>query len=205
MGERCDLSLELVPRGCTLLFDPEEDNASATLKALVDSSAVYSGGIRINDIPQEEYFQSHTIMQTFGYVFDEGIMLSNLSLRENLLLPYKIRFAEYNLQEFDAGLARYLELFRMKVDTSLRPAFVKPAILKLLCLIRSLMLEPEVLLIDNPFYLLNRKEREHLLPILSEIRRHTPMIIASTDPEFQAPFADKILIFNPETNIFCES
>jgi energy-coupling factor transporter ATP-binding protein EcfA2 len=95
-----------------------------------------------------------------------------------------------------------LELFGMDLDLGQRPAFVKPSIIKQLCFIRSLILEPKVLLIDNPFYLMNRFERENLLQVMRKLKSQIPMLIASTDPEFFTPFADQMLVYDPDKHLF---
>lgn len=201
----CNLCCEMEINGCTLLYDPSETNAAGMLKALVDSSTIATGGIYLDDIAHATYYETHAITETFAYIFDAGIMLSNLSIRENLLLPYRIRFQEGKLEDFDTHLNEYKELFELDFDENERPAFIKPAILKQICYIRSLLLSPKVLLIDNPYYLLNRFERHNLLRVLKILKTRIPMIIASTDTDFQPPFADTLLVWKENTQKFEKS
>lgn len=202
LGDACNLSLELDLKGSTLLYDPSEVNSAAILKSLVDPDAITRGGIYLDDTPLGLYYEEHLIPETFGYVFDAAIMLSNLSIRENLYLPYKIRFQNHDSVLFEQSLRTYMELFELELDLEQRPAFVRPAIIKQMCFIRSLILNPKVLLIDNPFYLLNRFERDNLCKVLGKLKPQIPMLIASTDQEFFTPFADQMMIFDPDKHIF---
>jgi ABC-type ATPase involved in cell division len=95
LGDACNLNLNLETKGATLLYDTSEISSAAVLKSLVDPEAISEGGIFLDDLPLETYYEKHLIPETFGYVFDAAIMLSNLSIRENLYLPFKIRYQNH--------------------------------------------------------------------------------------------------------------
>ncbi len=198
----CDLGAEFTAEGTTLLYDDTEYRAAAILKCLVDPDVITAGGVFLEGLPLSDFYVKNLIPETFGYIFDDAIMLSNLSIQENLYLPYKIRFQEHKMGVFKDRIAEYLQLFDLDVDLGLRPAYLKPAVIKQLCFVRSLLLQPKVLLIDNPFYLLNRFERKNLMRVLTNLKTKIPMIIASTDEEFFPPFADNLLVFDPITQKF---
>ena len=56
----------------------------------------------------------------------------------------------------------------MDVGWELRPAYLSPAQRKFICFIRSLLLKPKIMLIDDPYYLLNKEERRLLLGFLQK-------------------------------------
>ena len=201
----CELSVDFEVEETVVLIDHDEYRAGTLLKKLVDIDAEMDGTIFIDGIAKAEYFAQHPIASVFGYVFDEGIMLSNLSIRENLMLPYRLRWGSDKLEDFDVQVHEWLQVFEMEMDLELRPAFVKPSLLKMMCFIRSLLLQPQVLLIDNPYYLLNQAERTKILQIIRSLKPRMKMIIASTDLDFADDFAPTVLNFENNNRIVVKS
>jgi phospholipid/cholesterol/gamma-HCH transport system ATP-binding protein len=190
----CRLSVDFKIEGALVLFDKDEDRASAILKCLVDEDFIVEGGIFINNLSITEFYEVNNITEVFGYIFNEGIMLSNLSVKENFLLPYKLRWKNADMSDFELKIKKWLDFFQLSQDLNQRPAFIKPAILKQLCFIRTLLLEPKILLIDNPYYLLNQFQRQKLFHILIHLKNTYPMLIASTDKDFTKSFADTVIL-----------
>ncbi|MDD4310631.1 MAG: hypothetical protein PHO32_09645, partial [Candidatus Cloacimonetes bacterium] len=151
-----DFNMEFEAKGCTVLFDSCETLSRGVLSALVGLDEILAGSLLIDGIPQKMYFSRNQLIATLGLVFDEGIMLSNLSLKENILLPWRKRFEGGNLSSFEQQLKKWMELLKMDTDLSLRPAHVSPATRKFLGYVRAMLLKPKLLLIDDPYYLFNK-------------------------------------------------
>lgn len=183
-----DLAFEL--DRLTVLHDPYEELSGPILSALAGQSAILEGELAIDGVPVDQKQWSRPLHKVFGYIFDEGIMLANLSLRENLLLPLRWENPKLKDEEFDRLAAPWLELFEIRLDLGLRPAMVKAAPRKFLSYIRSLMLEPDYLLIDDPYYLLNKVERKIMLKALRSLKDSHKMLIASSDDDFGGSFSD---------------
>ncbi len=189
-GGLCDLSLDIPISKCTVIDDQAETQSPHILRLLAGLEDVTQGSVTIDGSAFAMYFSQRPLHQVFAYLFDEGVMLSNLSLEENILLPLH-RFGKYRSKdETRDQIAGWLERFEMEIDLSLRPAEVNPARLKYLSYIRALLLEPEVLIIDDPYYVLNKKERALMLKVLSGLKQERVMLIASTDDDFTAGFAE---------------
>lgn len=172
----------------TVLHDPWEEMSGPILSALAGQSQILEGTLSVDGVPLDRITWPKPLHKVFGYVFDEGIMLANLSLRENLMLPLRWQNPKLRDDEFDRLAAPWLELFELKLDLALRPAMVKAAPRKFLSYIRSLMLEPDYLLIDDPYYLLNKVERHIMLRALAFLRATHRMLIASSDDDFSEGF-----------------
>lgn len=84
-----------------------------------------------------------------GYGFDFGGLLNNKTVLENLTLP----LLYHKILSYDEAKVRaceylgFLGLLRYKDQ---RPAVVPGGVRKLTCMIRALILHPEVLLLDDP-------------------------------------------------------
>lgn len=189
-----DFSLVLDLSGVTVLYDSQEVTSTSILYALVGLGKILDGRILIDQIPLEEYPQP--LVKSFGYVFDEGIMLANLSLLENLMLPLRWLNPEQIEAETIALIHSWMGTFGLKMDLSQRPSAYRPGALKLLSYIRTLMISPKVLVLDDPYYILNKTERTVLFEVLSRLRTGYPMLIASTDDDFFTGFADRVIDLN---------
>lgn len=121
-----------------------------------------------------------------GYAFDLGGLISNRTLWENLLLP----LAYHSICSKEEAADRvyfYIEKFNLHKQKDMRPANVSGSVRKVTCLVRSLLLEPEVLLIDDPTVGLSRPLVEQFCDCLFDLRRqrknHT-VIFSSYDEGF---------------------
>ena len=177
----------------TVLHDPLEALSGPILSALAGQSEILGGKLLIDGIPLADTIGGQPLHRVFGYIFDEGIMLANLSLRENLLLPLRWQEPRLSDEEFEQRLLPWKQLFDLRVDLKLRPAMVKPAVRKYLSYIRSLLLNPAYLLIDDPYYLLNKYERGVMYQALSRLRSTHRMLIASSDDDFTGSFSSNCL------------
>lgn len=197
-----NLDLEIDLTRITTLYDPQENLSRAILYALVGLDRIISGEITIDGIPFAEYSSREPLVKSFAYVFDEGIMLANLTLKENLMLPLRWLNPNLNEAEIDELIHSWLHTFNLDMDLTLRPVAYRAGPLKLLSFVRALLLAPRALVLDDPFYLLNKSERQALFSVLGRLRNSYPMLIASADDEFGMGFADAIIDLSSMTEYF---
>lgn len=188
-----ELSLSIDLSRVTVLADPTENLSRAILNSMVGLDEIREGEITVDGLPLHDFLCGEPQISNFGYVFDEGIMLSNLSLKENLMLP--LRWINPNLDEAEteALIQSWLKTFSLKLDMTQRPVAYRPGPLKLLSFVRTLLIAPRVLIIDDPYYILNKKERDVVHNVLWMLKNSYPMLIASIDDDFGAAFADEII------------
>ena len=160
---------------------------TAILNSIVGLEDALSGEILIDGFSNRQLMEINPLPRVFGYVFDRGIMLSNLSLRENLLLPYKL-IRDDSEDDFDREVGLLLESLELRLDLSLRPAYVKDSEIKLLSLVRVLLFKPRILIMDDPYYLLSQSQRERCFRLLCSLRDNHRMLIVSEDRDFLETF-----------------
>ncbi|MCB5277932.1 MAG: hypothetical protein PHN71_03525 [Candidatus Cloacimonetes bacterium] len=187
------LSLKLSVNDVSQLYDPSENLSRAILNAIMGLDEVLSGGIYIDGVGLPQFLDAGLQASFFGYVFDEGIMLSNLSLYENLMLPIRWLHPDMDDDEINTKIKALMTLFGLNLDLSFRPVRYRAGDLKLLSFVRCLLIEPKVLLIDDPYYILNKRERSVLYRVLGLLREKYSMLIASIDDDFGRGFANEII------------
>ncbi len=186
-------NLEFKTSVCTVLFDPCETLSAAILSTLVGLDEITSGQLLIDGISHDEYLNTKNLLSTLGYVFDEGTMLSNLTLRENLLLPWHKRFESDPALNFETELQFWMDALGLQLDTNIRPALASPAQRKFMGIVRAFMLRPKLLLFDDPYYLFNKRQRQQLFAFLNSVMASQPMLIASADDDFSFSLADQVI------------
>jgi phospholipid/cholesterol/gamma-HCH transport system ATP-binding protein len=100
----------------------------------------------VNELSFEEFLPYRL---KIGYGFDFGGLLNNRTILENLMLPltyHKI----LGFKKAEERAMDYLGFLGLKRYKDQRPAIVPGGVRKLTCMIRSLILHPEILLLDDP-------------------------------------------------------
>lgn len=84
-----------------------------------------------------------------GYSFDYGGLINNRSLYDNLMLPL-LYHKVLSPEECKARVEALIKEFGIEKFAHERPAHVPGRIRKLTCLMRAVVMQPEVLLLDDP-------------------------------------------------------
>lgn len=123
----------------------------------------------INDMDlQETTFEEFLPYRLkIGYGFDFGGLLNNRTILENLTLPL-VYHKILSPDKAEARALEYLGFMGLKRYKDARPAVVPGGVRKLTCMIRSLILHPEVLLLDDPSVGMNE---EAVLKFFDLVRR----------------------------------
>jgi len=117
-----------------------------------------------------------------GLVFEDGQLLPELTLLQNVALPLQYhgnRKAEEVIRELEPLLDR-MELSPL---AGRRPANLSRNWRKRVGLARALTLQPELLLLDNPFHGMGESHRQWWRRFLDEIarERHLTIVLATDD------------------------
>jgi ABC-type branched-subunit amino acid transport system ATPase component len=109
------------------------------------------------------------------------------------MLPLRWLNPLLNENETRELIDSWMRTFGLDLDISQRPVCYHAGELKMLSFVRTLLIAPKVLMIDDPYYMLNKPERENLFRNLRALTSSYPMLIASLDDDFGDGFADQII------------
>ncbi len=102
--------------------------------------------LNISDMSFEEFLPYRL---KIGYGFDNGGLLSNRTLLQNVVLPVRYHEIE-SAEEANRFGQELLDLFEIGEFANQRPADVTPSIRKCALLARAFIMRPEMVVLDDP-------------------------------------------------------
>ncbi len=147
-----------------IVAEPEEP-AVTLLRILAGLQQPLQGQVCYNgkDIYQASEEERSKLIRLNSYVFDTGGLISNLSVIENLSLPYD--FVKRNQSEDDklAGMLTLVKMFNLDDDVlQRRPSMLTKSVVKLVNYIRAFLIDPDVTFIELPFTKMNKANEQTL-------------------------------------------
>lgn len=129
----------------------EGQGKSSLLQVLAGLLVPQSGYFYINDknILEMSFEEFLPYRLRIGYTFDYGGLISNRTVYDNLMLPlayHKI----IPMIEAQQRVEDIIKIFDMQKFAHERPAHIPGRVRKLTCLLRALIMQPQVLLMDDP-------------------------------------------------------
>ena len=184
-----------VERGKTLvLIGPSGSGKSTLLRLLAGLDAPSQGGITFNGAAFGPASQPDT-RRRIGFVVQGGGLFPHLTARENVVLV--ARHLGWDAARREARVQELASLVRFPAVTLDRyPVQLSGGQAQRVSLMRALMLDPDVLMFDEPLGALDPITRHDLQTDLRAIfrRLHRTVIIVTHDLGEAAYFADRLLL-----------
>ncbi|HEY6005998.1 MAG TPA: ATP-binding cassette domain-containing protein [Anaeromyxobacter sp.] len=164
-----------VERGEALVLSGPVEAGSAVLRALVGVEEPAGGsafllGERLGALPRGGHA---ALLSRIGWYPRTGALLANLTLRENLLLPLQFhRRATSGEAERLASAA--LARFGLDEAPDVRPEDASLPLRRLVALARAMLLDPELLVLDDPLDDLDEELARAVASALADWARERP-------------------------------
>lgn len=155
------------------ILTPTSEDMSYFMKVLAGIYEPDAGTITINDININRTADSEfrQIRSKISFVFQRGGLLANLSVLENILLPTEFHFPDCNKEK---KIERVHELFDLfEINSKLlkeRPFKLQSQMTKLVTLVRSFLLEPEIIVYDKPLLDLDLTRKKNVINHIIKLR-----------------------------------
>jgi molybdate transport system ATP-binding protein len=189
------------PPGVTALFGPSGAGKSATLSCIAGVTQPDAGRIRVGATTLFEREESRpprvaTPMQKrrVGYVFQNLGLFEHLTVRKNVLYGL-VRLPRAQAEAMaDDILAR----FGVAHLAGQRPRALSGGERQRVALARTLVVEPRVLLLDEPFSALDSATKRTLLAEVRTLRERTniPILYVTHDADELAAIAERVVRFD---------
>jgi len=133
-------------------------------------------------IPPERLTALEVAKRRVGLVFQNGALISNLKVRDNIALP--LRYHKMGSpDDIDEKINMAMDLMRVRNEADMFPHQLSMGMQKRVAIARSWAMDPELLLMDEPTAGLDNYNRRNLLPLIDNMRMlfKTTIIIVTHD------------------------
>ena len=183
-----------VPQGSlTALLGPSGSGKSTLLRAIAgldqpDTGTVVINGRDVTGIPPQR--------RGIGFVFQHYAAFKHLNVRDNVAFGLKIR--KMPKAEIDAKVDNLLEVVGLTGFQRRYPGQLSGGKRQRMALARALAVDPQVLLLDEPFGALDAKVREDLRSWLRRLHDevHVTTVLVTHDQSEALDVADRIAVLN---------
>jgi len=189
----------IVPNETIAIVGPSGCGKTTLLKVIAGLYEPDKGHIfyNDNDIYKMNNKNFIELQKRTGFIFQDGALVSNLSLEDNIMLPINFSYKKIP-PNLETKISDLIELFDLKNRLSLRPANLSVSHQKLGGLIRGIALQPDLIFFDSPLTNVSKINHEQIINIIEDFRKdgNKNIIIATENLEFGSTHADKVFLMH---------
>lgn len=187
------------PLNETVWVRAEHGRGRSTLLQILAGLQIPTGGAYfINDenVTEMSFEEFLPYRLQIGYGFDSGGLIHNRTVFENIVLPLHYH-KTVTAAEATERVHEYLNVFGLMKYRDLRPSFISGGTRKLACLIRAMVLHPQMLLLDDPTVGVAQETALKYFDLLNNLRSQgilNHVFVSSFDPKFMS-LIDHVEVF----------
>jgi putative spermidine/putrescine transport system ATP-binding protein len=187
------VDLDIAQGELVVLLGPSGCGKTTTLRMIAGFIAPTAGEIRLggNDITDRPPWKRNT-----GLVFQSYALFPHLSVADNV--AFGLRMRKLQGGEIAAKLARVLRLVRLEGLAERLPRELSGGQQQRVALARALVIEPDILLLDEPLSNLDAKLRHEVRVEIRELQKKLGLttVMVTHDQEEALTMADRLVVMS---------
>jgi phospholipid/cholesterol/gamma-HCH transport system ATP-binding protein len=194
-----DVSLQVGAGETLCILGRSGTGKSVTLKLIISLLKPEQGQIWVegDEITGLQASDLTRVRRKIGFLFQNAALFDSLSLYDNLALPLH-RLSGKSASEIEDIIDRVLRDVGLPDDKHKMPSELSGGMRKRAGLARALVLEPRILLVDEPSSGLDRITAAHIDELLlrEKAEHRTTLIVVTHDVRSARRIADRIAVLN---------
>ena len=188
-----DVTLEVPKGSLTALLGPSGSGKSTLLRIIAGLETPDTGSILIDE---RDVTDARPQDRAIGFVFQHYAAFAHMTVRDNVAFGLRIR--KRPKEEVKAKVDELLALVGLTAWGGQRPAQLSGGQRQRMALARALAVEPQVLLLDEPFGALDANVRAELRQWLRRLHdeQGVTTVLVTHDQEEAMEVADKLAVMN---------
>lgn len=188
-----DISFSIREGDFCVIIGPSGCGKSTTLHSLVGKIKATEGTVELDG---EDITDKNTYDRDIGLVFQDFQLFPHLNVEENI--RYGLERVDLPESEIEQRLDDIIEMMRLDGSEERDPMELSAGQKQRVALARSLVLEPRLLLLDEPLGDMDYKLQKHMEQELLRIHREfdTTMVYVTHDQTQAMRLADQIVVMN---------
>jgi sulfate transport system ATP-binding protein len=188
-----DVSLDIESGSLVALLGPSGSGKSTLLRLIAGLEQADSGRIWITG---EEATDRSVQDRHVGFVFQHFALFKHRNVRQNVAFGLELR--RWKKEAIRRRVDELLDLVQLRGYGGRYPSQLSGGQRQRVALARALAVQPQVLLLDEPFSALDAKVRKELRAWLRQLHdeMHVTTVIVTHDQEEAMEVADRIVVMN---------
>ena len=197
------VNLHLPEQGITAIFGPSGSGKTSLLRAVAGLEKIQQGLIQVGSHIWQDTQQNicwPTWQRPLGYVFQESSLLPHLNVQHNLNFGLKRALKSSSSARLDAtkSLQESIELLGIEALLQRMPHELSGGERQRVAIARAIVMQPQLLLMDEPLASLDAARRQEIFPWLARLRDDLkiPMLYVTHASEEVVRLADHLVVLD---------
>jgi phospholipid/cholesterol/gamma-HCH transport system ATP-binding protein len=191
------VNLKLHERENLVILGRSGTGKSVLIKCMVGLLKADSGSINVlgYNVPRLDHNELNELRKQVGFSFQLSALYDSMTVRENLEFPIKRNLRIYKKSELHDMVSKALEDVGLLSAIDLRPAELSGGMKKRIGIARTLILQPKIMLYDEPTAGLDPVTSRDINELIMEVREkyHTASIIITHDISCARHTSDRVI------------
>ena len=183
------------------ILGPSGCGKSTSLRLMGDLLPADGGRVTVTGLPPAEGWER------LAYVFQSPRLAPWRTARENVMLGMELRFGDRSKAEMRQTADRLLRLVGLGNDMEKYPAMLSGGERQRVSIARALSVDPDIILMDEPFSALDLNTRRRMRDEIVRIWRETgkTVVFVTHDVDEALTLADRVLLFSNKPTTVLET